>query len=195
MELKGIVPEKVEIFSNWKEFFFRNDVMSHELVYYGNSTLKCVAEEIKNIDGKVAELAASMLEVMHRACGVGLAAPQVDVSQRLIVFDYENYNGPVKALVNPCIREFSASKVPYDEGCLSIPGISREIVRPSGLLVSGVTLDGKEVEFEAYGLTARILQHEIDHLNGIVFIDYLEDYVRKELIPQLKKIKKMNKKQ
>jgi len=178
---------------NLKVNIFRNCKMSIDLVYYGNSTLKCVAEEIKNIDEITMKLADSMFEVMHRACGVGLAAPQVDVSKRLIVFDYENYNGPVKALVNPCIKESSPAKVPYDEGCLSIPGISREIVRPAGVLVSGVSLDGKEVEFEAYGLTARILQHEIDHLNGIVFIDYLEDYVRKELLPQLKKIKKMNK--
>ncbi len=169
--------------------------MTCELVYYGNATLKKVAKEIINIDDKIIELSESMFNVMHRARGVGLAAPQVDISRRLIVFDYEEYNGPVKALINPVIKEISVSTIPYEEGCLSIPGITREVVRPSGVLVSGITLDGREIEFEAYGLTARILQHEIDHLNGVVFIDHLEEYLRKELTSQLKKIKKLNKKE
>jgi peptide deformylase len=166
--------------------------MKYKLVYYGNETLKCVADEVKNIDGEIKELIDSMYNVMYKEKGIGLAAPQVDVSKRLIVIDVESYNGPAITVINPVIKEFSPEKVPYEEGCLSLPGISEEIIRPEKILLAGVTLDEKEIELEAEGLFARVLQHEIDHLNGKVFVDHLEDYIRKELKPQLKKIKKMN---
>jgi peptide deformylase len=96
-------------------------------------------------------------------------------------------------LVNPVIKEFSSREEPYEEGCLSLPGIAKEIVRPEEILVSGIDRDGNEIEIEAGGLLARVIQHEIDHLNGVVFIDRLEDYEKNELRPDLKKIKKLNK--
>ncbi|MCP4134381.1 MAG: peptide deformylase [bacterium] len=168
--------------------------MLYQLVYYGNDTLKKVAEEIENIDGELIELIDSMNEIMHKEKGIGLAAPQVDVSRRLIVIDLEEYKGDIKAIINPVVKEVSDATEPYDEGCLSVPGVTKEIIRPSEILVTGVSTDGKEIELEADGLFARVLQHEIDHLNGVLFIDYLEDYLRNELRPELKKIKKMNKK-
>ncbi len=166
--------------------------MKYNLVYYGNDTLKAVADEVKNIDGEVNELIDSMYNVMYKEKGIGLAAPQVDVSKRLIVVDIENYNGPALTIINPVIKEFSSEEVPYEEGCLSLPGINSEIIRPEKILLAGITPEEKEIELEADGLLARVLQHEIDHLNGKVFIDHLDDYVRKELKSQLKKIKKMN---
>jgi peptide deformylase len=166
--------------------------MKYKLVYYGSETLRSVADQVKNINGEVNELINSMYNVMYKEKGIGLAAPQVDVSKRLIVIDLESYDGPALTIINPVIKEFSSGEVPYEEGCLSLPGISKEIIRPEKILLTGVTPDEKEIELEAEGLLARVLQHEIDHLNGKVFIDHLEDYIRKELKPQLKKIKKMN---
>ena len=168
--------------------------MAYKLVYYGNDTLKGIAKEILNIDDDVIDMIKSMFKVMYGANGIGLAAPQVDVPDRLIVFDYEDFLADTKVLINPVIKESSDEIIPFDEGCLSLPGLSAEIERPSRILVAGVTPRGKEIEFEAGGLLARVIQHEIDHLNGKVFIDHLEDYQKKELRPELKKIKKLNKK-
>lgn len=167
--------------------------MSYNIVYYGNETLRQVAEEVSNIDQDVIDLIDVMFNIMYKERGIGLAAPQVDVSRRILGIDLESYKGPVMALVNPQIIETSGDLVAYEEGCLSVPGIMRDIDRPDKILVKGITPDEKEVEFEADGLLARVLQHEIDHLNGTLFIDHLESFERNELRKNLKKIKKMNK--
>ena len=166
--------------------------MTNQIVYYGNETLKKVAEEIQNIDDETIKLIDSMFNIMYRSRGIGLAAPQVDISRRLIVVDIDDEDGNGITLINPVIKESSIADEPYEEGCLSVPGISKEVIRPAEILVAGVTPQGKEVEFETGGLLARVIQHEVDHLNGILFIDRLEDFERNELRPQLKKIKKMN---
>jgi peptide deformylase len=167
--------------------------MAYSLVYYGNETLKKVAEEVKNIDEDIINLIDSMFGVMYKAKGIGLAAPQVDVSKRIVVIDIKEFNGkPPLVLINPVIKESSNEIEPYEEGCLSIPGINADILRPSRVLTQAIDSSGKKIEIETGGLLARVLQHEIDHLNGIVFIDYLEEFIRRELRPELKKIKKMN---
>jgi peptide deformylase len=167
-------------------------IMTPSLVFFGNETLKSIAEEIINIDQDVISLIESMYKIMYRAKGIGLAAPQVDVSKRLIILDIEDSGGPSLTLINPVIKESSDMTEPYEEGCLSVPGVNADIIRPSEVLVTGITPEGKETEIEASGLLARVLQHEIDHLNGILFIDYLESYERNELRPHLKKLKKLN---
>lgn len=167
--------------------------MAYSLVYYGNETLKKVADEVKNIDESIMNLIDSMFSVMYKSKGIGLAAPQIDVSKKVIVIDIHDFNGkPPVVLINPVITEFSNETEPYEEGCLSIPGINADVIRPSWITVNGIIPSGKEVQIETGGLLARVLQHEIDHLNGIVFIDHLEEFIRKELRPELKKIKKMN---
>lgn len=170
----------------------RGQTLAHELIYYGHDTLKKVAQDITNIDDGVVQLIDAMYNVMYRARGIGLAAPQVDESKRIIVLDIEDREGIKLELINPVIKSFSDAKEPYEEGCLSVPGITMEIVRPVEILVSGLNRDGKEIELEAGGLLARVIQHEVDHLNGILFIDRLEDFVRSELRPELKQIKKLN---
>ena len=169
--------------------------MGKSLVFYGHEALKKIADEISDIDGEVVKLIESMYNVMYGASGIGLAAPQVNVSKRVIVVDIGEKNGPPLMLINPVIKEVSDSQEPYEEGCLSIPGIMKEIIRPTVILVSGYDIEGNEIEIEAGGLLARVTPHEIDHLNGILFIDRLEDYQKKELRPELKKIKKLNKAQ
>jgi peptide deformylase len=170
-------------------------VKAHELVFYGHDTLKKVAAEVAEIDDELLHLIDTMFNVMYREKGVGLAAPQIDESLRIIVVDVadDKKKSRVLELLNPVITASSDEVAPYDEGCLSVPGISREIIRPTGIQVRGVTRDGKDVSLEMDGMLARVTQHEIDHLNGILFVDRLEDYERNELRPELKRIKKLNK--
>jgi len=171
-----------------------NEIIPYQLVYYGSDVLRKVADEVTEIDQGVADLVENMFHVMKRERGIGLAAPQVGISQRIIAVNLEVYKGPALSLINPEIIGDSGDETVYEEGCLSVPGIMRDVVRPGEISVKGLTLEGKEVQIDAEGLLARVLQHEIDHINGILFIDHLEDYVRKELTQELKKIKKLNKK-
>ncbi|PKL16887.1 MAG: peptide deformylase [Spirochaetae bacterium HGW-Spirochaetae-5] len=168
--------------------------MSHSLVYYGNETLASVAERVENVDGEIAALVNEMFDIMYKERGIGLAAPQIDVGKRVIVIDTgEEVNGKL-ALINPEIIEVSDNLEPYEEGCLSVPRLLADVVRPAEILVKGISVKGSEVTLEASGLMARVLQHEVDHLDGILFIDRIEKYIRDEFRAELKKIKKLNKK-
>ena len=169
--------------------------MSRSLVFYGNDTLAGVAEPVENIDGSIASLIDEMFKIMYKEKGIGLAAPQVDLGTRIFVVDTGETKSQKFALINPVIKESSDKFEPYEEGCLSVPGINADVIRPESILISGYTREGKEVEIEADGLLARVFQHEYDHLDGILFIDRIEKYIRDELRTELKKIKKMNKKQ
>lgn len=164
----------------------------HSLVFYGNKTLRSVAQEITQVTQEIRNLTDEMFEIMHKEQGIGLAAPQIDVPLQLLVIDIRSNKGPMMALINPKITAFSDETDGYEEGCLSLPGITADIIRPVSIQVEGIAINEKPVKFEASGLLARVLQHEIDHLHGKLFIDYLEDYKRKELNAQLKKIKKLN---
>lgn len=166
--------------------------MSHKLVYYGNKTLRQIAEEVTNIDQETIDTISTMFNIMYNAKGIGLAAPQINISRRIFVIDIEMYDGPSIALINPQVLSKSSETVPYDEGCLSLPEITGKIHRPSKISIKGITPDAKEVQIDAEGLLARVIQHELDHINGILFIDHLEDYIRKELTSELKRIKKLN---
>ncbi len=136
--------------------------MAHQIRIFGDPVLKTEAAPITDIDGKLVQLADEMLQVMYDAPGLGLAAPQVGIQKQLFVYDVGD--GP-HTLVNPVISESSGEWV-YEEGCLSIPGLYVEIVRPKLVLLTGRDLDGNEVEIEADELTARLFQHELDHLHG-----------------------------
>jgi len=167
--------------------------MDYSLIYYGNKLLKETAKEVVNINGDIAGLIDSMYKIMYKANGVGLAAPQIGLSSRIIVIDTKEDNTHPVALINPVIKQKGDILVAYEEGCLSLPGITSDIIRPENILVSGLDQHGKETEIEAGGLLARVFQHEIDHLNGVLFIDYIEPHIRHELRAELKKIKKLNK--
>lgn len=168
--------------------------MKHHLIYYGHETLKQEAAKVEEFGEEIVNLVDEMFKVMKKADGIGLAAPQIDISKRILTIDISSANkGPKVAIINPEIVWKSDDSVPYDEGCLSVPGIFEKVERPSKIVVQGFTPEGKEIEYKADDLFARVLQHEIDHLDGILFIDHLEDYIRKEYTKELKKIKKMNK--
>ena len=169
--------------------------MSRSLVFYGNETLASVAEPVENIDGSIASLIDEMFKIMYKEKGIGLAGPQVDFGKRIFVVDTGETKSQKFALINPVIKERSAKLEPYEEGCLSVPGINADVIRPESILISGYNREGKEIEIEANGILARVFQHEYDHLDGILFIDRIEKYIRDEIRTELKKIKKMNKKQ
>ncbi|HMB20178.1 MAG TPA: peptide deformylase [Spirochaetota bacterium] len=165
-----------------------------KLVYYGNETLRKKADQVSDITQETIDLIDSMFNIMNKESGIGLAAPQVDLPLQVVTIDIRMYEGPALALINPVITSFSDDTDPYEEGCLSLPGISENVIRPSAVEVKALAPGGEEIEFQTDGLLARVVQHELDHLNGILFIDHLEDYKRKELTSTLKKIKKMNRK-
>ncbi len=144
----------------------------------GDPVLKQPAAEVTDIDAKLARLAEDMLATMYDAPGLGLAAPQVGVQKRLFVYDLQDEQGP-KVMVNPTITDTDGEWT-YEEGCLSVPGLSWEILRPKTVHVTGLDLDGNEVSLEADDVAARMFQHELDHLNGVLLIERLDADQKKQ---------------
>ena len=160
-----------------------------ELRYYGDPVLRKKAASVEKFDDELKEFAAQMVEAMRDADGVGLAAPQIGVSLRLAVIDTSDGENPPYVLINPEIVYSSLDKEDNEEGCLSMPGISLKINRPSSITVKAQNEEGVFYEIEnAQGLLCRALQHEIDHLNGILFIDHVSAVQRALLKGKLKKI-------
>ena len=149
---------------------------------YGDPVLRRKAESVVEIDDEIRELAADMIDTMYEAEGVGLAAPQIGLSIRIIVADAEHGEGggSPRVFVNPEILE-KDGEWRFEEGCLSIPGIRADVVRPERIVLRFQDLDGQEHVEEMHEIWARILQHEIDHLEGKLFIDYLSQ-IKKTLI-------------
>ncbi|MEE9523276.1 MAG: peptide deformylase [Thermodesulfovibrionales bacterium] len=147
---------------------------------YPDEILKRPADPLKDINGKVQPLIDDMINTMHAAPGIGLAAPQIGKSDRLVVVDITNAEEehPLIVLINPVIAEFEG-KMDSEEGCLSVPDYIYTIRRHEKILVKGLDRNGKEIEIEATGLLSRALQHELDHLDGILFIDRLSK-IKKE---------------
>jgi peptide deformylase len=143
-----------------------------KILTFPAAELKQPSEPVRNIDGRIHELARDMTETMYAAPGVGLAAPQIGVAERVIVVDVdtENPGKHLLQLVNPVIVEHEGTIV-WEEGCLSVVDYTAEVRRSARVLLRAWTADEREVEIEADGLTAVALQHEIDHLDGKLFID------------------------
>ena len=150
---------------------------------YGDPVLNQVTNEVQDIDGKIAALAETMIETMYEAPGVGLAANQIGIQKRMFVYD--KGEGPV-VVVNPRIVE-SDGEWTYEEGCLSVPGLSWEITRPNQIYLVGLDLDGNEISIEADEFEGRIFQHEMDHLDGVLLIERLDDDQKKQAKKVLQK--------
>ncbi len=159
-----------------------------EIVKYGNSTLIKRAREIKNIDQEIEELAQDMVQTMHAAPGIGLAAPQVNVSKRLITIDLSvgERSEDLIILINPELIGQEGESI-LEEGCLSVPDVSEKVPRPSRVVVKGTDLKGKEKIIEAEGTLARVFCHEIDHLNGKLFFENLSPLKKGIIKKKLKK--------
>ena len=157
---------------------------------YGSKVLRRPADPVDEIDDEVRALVRDMFETMYDAKGIGLAAPQVGISRRIVVLDVEEESGesnPV-ALVNPRLASRTAKKDKQAEGCLSVPGVEGIVQRPVSVVVDGMDPEGRSVRLEAEGLFARALQHEIDHLDGVLFIDRLSPLKRQLLLKKWRKL-------
>lgn len=154
--------------------------------------LKKPAAAVAEVDGDIRRLMNDMLETMYAANGIGLAAPQVGVLKRVIVVDTAPPNAPAQAmrLVNPEILWQSDDAIPGEEGCLSLPDQYAEVSRPSQIRLRYVDPENKTRELEADGLLAKCIQHEIDHLNGVLFVDHVSAVKRNIILRKLSKAKK-----
>jgi peptide deformylase len=159
-----------------------------EIKKYPSRVLKQTATDVREISGRVARMMHDMVDTMYIANGIGLAAPQVGVLDRVIVVDIDpdNRGKNLLKLINPVIVESSGSVV-WEEGCLSVVNYSAEVTRAKDIVVRGWTLDQREVEIEASDLEAVCLQHEIDHLDGTLFIDHVSRLKRELYRKRLRK--------
>jgi peptide deformylase len=159
-------------------------VAAYQIRLFGDPVLTQRSAEVTDVDGTLVRLVDDMVETMHEARGLGLAAPQVGVQKRLFVYQMEDRE-PL-AIINPVITE-SRGEWEYDEGCLSIPGLFFPIVRPKEIHLTGFDLDGNEISIEADELEARCFQHELDHLDGRLLISMLDKAQRKEAMRELRR--------
>ena len=156
-----------------------------------NKLLREISKSVEKVGDEEKKLMDDMLETMYAAPGIGLAAIQIGVSKRIIVMDIsrnENKKEPLY-LVNPVIKNKNLEKATYEEGCLSVPDQFAEIERPNSCEVEYLDYEGKKQILKAEGLLATCIQHEMDHLEGILFIDYLSKLKRSMIIKKLSKIK------
>jgi peptide deformylase len=159
------------------------------LRYLGDPVLREMAEPVTELTAELRRLVEDMFDTMYAEEGVGLAAPQVGVRQRVIVVDPREPDVMPFALINPEIIEVSEDVERGEEGCLSIPGLKDIVERPAAVRIEGLNLDGGRTSMEADGLLARILQHEVDHLDGILFLDRVSPIKRKLLLSKWQKVR------
>ena len=151
------------------------------ILRYPDPRLHKIAKPVTVFDARLKQLVADMAETMYEAPGVGLAASQVDVHQQVIVIDTSQTHDALLVFVNPQLLWTSAEMQVFDEGCLSVPGIYDDVERPARVKVRAQDADGKSFEIEADGLLAVCIQHEMDHLKGKVFVEYLSPLKRNRI--------------
>ena len=159
--------------------------MAQRIRTFGDPVLKTVAASVTDIDGKIARLVDDMFDSLYTTDnGCALAAPQIGVQKQVVVWDIDDQ--PM-AIINPVVVEADGEWV-YSEGCLSIPELYVDIVRPNQVLVRGLTIDGDEVEIEADELMGRMFQHEIDHLNGVLMFDRMTPDQRRDAMAEYRRL-------
>jgi peptide deformylase len=159
--------------------------MAYRIRTYGDPVLKTKAAEVPDVNGKIARLVDDMFDTLYDSdSGIALAAPQIGVQKQIFVWDIDDEQ---MAIINPQIIESSGEWV-YDEGCLSIPGLYVEMLRPNHVLVRGLSVDGDEIEIEASELMGRMFQHEIDHLHGVLMFDRMTPEQRKEAMIEYRRV-------
>ncbi len=146
----------------------------------GHDVLREKAEEVSQIDGKTVHLVKEMIQTMHEGRGIGLAATQVGILERIFVVHLAE--DIPRVFINPVLKGVSPETSLYEEGCLSIPGIYADVKRPEMISIDALDERGKPFHLDADGLLARVIQHELDHLNGVLFIDHLSELKRKRII-------------
>jgi len=154
---------------------------------YPDPRLHKVAKPVAQVDARVKKIVADMADTMYEAPGVGLAATQVDIHERIVVIDVSDEQNELMVFINPEIIWASSETKSWREGCLSVPEFYDEVERPAQIRLKALDLDGKEFEIEADGLLAVCLQHELDHLQGKVFVEYLSLLKRTRISQKMKK--------
>lgn len=157
------------------------------ILKYPDPRLHRVAEPVREVDDRIRELVRDMADTMYDAPGVGLAATQVDVHERVVVIDVSEEGNELRVLINPEITWKSDERQTYEEGCLSVPGIYDEVERAARIRYRALDADGNPYEAEAEGLLAVCVQHELDHLDGKVFVEYLSSLKQNRIKTKLKK--------
>ncbi|HJV87340.1 MAG TPA: peptide deformylase [Noviherbaspirillum sp.] len=157
------------------------------ILRYPDPRLHKIAKPVTVFDDRLKKLVADMAETMYAAPGVGLAATQVDVHEQLVVIDTSETHDDLRVFINPEILWASEERQVYDEGCLSVPGVYDGVERPARVKVRALDLEGKPFEIEADGLLAVCIQHEMDHLKGKVFVEYLSPLKRNRIKTKLLK--------
>ena len=164
-----------------------------EILTAPDPRLKVVSEPVETVDGEIRTLVDDMFETMYAAPGVGLAAIQVGVPKRIIVVDLADKDAPPdpKCYINPEVVWASDELATFEEGCLSVPEYYADVERPAEATIKFLDRDGKTQEIHAKGLVATCLQHEIDHLNGVLFVDHLSSVRRNIILRKLAKAKRL----
>ncbi|HEY5733188.1 MAG TPA: peptide deformylase [Gammaproteobacteria bacterium] len=157
-----------------------------DILHFPDERLRRMAKPVASVDARVRQLIDDMLETMYDAPGIGLAAVQVNVAERVIVVDVSDDRSQPLALVNPEITSLEGVEE-MDEGCLSVPGVFEKVQRADAITVKALGRDGEPLEMRAEGLLAVCIQHEIDHLDGKLFIDYLSELKRQRIRKKLSK--------
>jgi peptide deformylase len=159
-----------------------------EILEFPDPRLRTVAKPVAQVDDRIRQLVDDMFETMYAAPGVGLAASQVNVHERVVVIDVSEDQSQPMVFINPEVTVLDEGTLrPYDEGCLSIPGFYETVERPEKVRANALDRDGKPFELEPDGLLAVCIQHELDHLNGKLFVDYISPVKRQRIRKKLEK--------
>lgn len=158
------------------------------ILNFPDPRLRTIAQPVKEVTDEIRQLATDMFETMYDAPGIGLAATQVDQHIQLIVMDLSEEKNQPLVFINPKVTPLTEEVQPYEEGCLSVPQIYDKVERPSRVKIEALNLDGEKIEIEADGLLAVCIQHEMDHLNGKLFVDYLSPLKRQRARDKIEKL-------
>lgn len=164
--------------------------MVHEIKKYGEEVLKKIAldVELNEINEDFRKFLDDMVETMYASDGIGLAAPQIGISKRIFVCD--DGNGKVRKVINPVISPLGDEVQEYEEGCLSVPGVFKKVLRPKKINIRYLNEYGKEIEETAEDFLAVVMQHEFDHLNGVLFVEKVSPMAKKMIAKKLQNLKK-----
>lgn len=161
------------------------------ILEFPDPRLRTVAKAVEKVDSDVRELVDNLTETMYDASGIGLAATQVNVHRRVLVMDVSETRDQAREFINPEVTILDDTLGQYDEGCLSVPGFYEEVNRPRQVRVTALDRDGNRFEEELEGLAAICLQHEIDHLDGKLFVDYISPLKRQRIRRKLEKAQRL----
>jgi len=159
-----------------------------DILEFPDPRLRTEAKPVKEVDDSIRKLVDDMFETMYDAPGIGLAATQVNVHKRVIVMDVSEDKSQPLVVINPKITVLEGPDHEYQEGCLSVPGFYENVSRPENIQLEALDRDGKPYELQPEGLLAVCIQHEVDHLNGKLFVDYLSNLKKQRIRKQLEKI-------